>query len=70
MLNKCKQFAKIVQKAIRQFQINTEMVKDINISLKTVFIIIKGKSFCSLTANNTKVTGLIRVSQKGSVKSH
>ncbi len=56
MLNKCKQFAKIVQKAIRQFQINTEMVKDINISLKTVFIIIKGKSFCSLTANNTKVT--------------
>lgn len=35
------------------------MVKDINISLKAVFVIIKGKSFCSSTANNTEVMGSV-----------
>lgn len=28
-----------------------------NISLKAVFVIIKGNNFCSSTANNTKVRG-------------
>lgn len=59
MINKCKQFAKIDHKAIRQFQIKTEMVKYIKMSLKAVFVIIKGKSFCSSTANNSEVMGSV-----------
>lgn len=49
----------LLHKAINQIYINTEMVKDINISFKAAFVIIKGKSFCSSTAGNTNVMGSI-----------